>query len=150
MLLGVALALFGFAMDTSVHSIGTYVAGSFVGGGDTYNLGLLQRQMMVFQTGLALFVAGAVFYARVEEPANSQSATAKAEWVEPESIEEREERAERDRKRAVITLALIGVTAAALLFLLNWTAPDPYDTTNIDENLVTNDMNEVLDANLSK
>ena len=145
MLLGAGLALFGFAMDTSVHSVGTYI-GSYIGGGDTYNLGLLQRQMMVFQAGLALFVAGAIFGSG--ERATNPATTA-PEQEEPETDEERDAREALDRRRLLITFAVLGAAAiAALLLLLSDSGTSSYGPMNVDESLTTTDLN-VLDENLA-
>ena len=61
MVVGIITSLIAFALKTTVTNIGTYVGDQLVGAGDTYNLGLLQQQTMVLHTGLAMFLAGAIF-----------------------------------------------------------------------------------------
>ena len=59
--LGLALALWSFAVTTTVHTDPTYLAGlGYQDAKDTYNLGLLQQQIMMLHSGIALFVAGTV------------------------------------------------------------------------------------------
>lgn len=57
MAVGAVMALIAFGMDTTVDSTD---AGGILPS-RTHNLGLLQTQMMVLQTGLAMLIAGAVF-----------------------------------------------------------------------------------------
>ena|SRR6476661_4128448 len=58
---GVVLAIWGASITTTIHNDATYLPTlGYQMATDTYNLGLLQRQMMLLQSGLALFVAGTV------------------------------------------------------------------------------------------
>jgi hypothetical protein len=43
-----------------VHTDSSYLAGTYQAPTDTYNLGLLQQQMMLLHCGLCLFLAGVV------------------------------------------------------------------------------------------
>ncbi|WP_407828109.1 hypothetical protein [Sphingomonas sp.] len=48
-------------ITTSVHTDATYLAETgYRAASDVYNLGLLQRQIMMLQSGLALFISGTV------------------------------------------------------------------------------------------
>jgi hypothetical protein len=59
--LGLVLALWSFALTTTVHTDATYLAGlGYQDAKDTYNLGLLQQQMMVLHSGIGLFIAGTI------------------------------------------------------------------------------------------
>jgi hypothetical protein len=154
MIIGVLAALFAFTTDTTVTSTGTFIGGSYVGGGSTYNLGLLQFQMMVLHTGLAGFVAGAVLYGTGElADANAESRPTPLRWtdIQPdETEEERDERVERIRRRGRITLIGAAAFIAALIAFALWLANSdstPSPTMNIDENLTTADMN--VDENLT-
>lgn len=57
---GVLVAGASLLMKTSVHSDGDYRFGSYIPASDTLNLGLLQNQHLVFEGGLALFLAGVI------------------------------------------------------------------------------------------
>jgi hypothetical protein len=59
-MLGILIAGFAFIMDTTVYSPPLPSIGGYGGtdGGRTFNLGLLQRQELVFIGGCALFVGG--------------------------------------------------------------------------------------------
>jgi hypothetical protein len=58
---GAALIIWSCSITTTVHTDANYMAGiGYQAPTDTYNLGLLQRQMMLLQAGLALFIAGTI------------------------------------------------------------------------------------------
>lgn len=59
---GVAIAFGSMLMKTSVHSEADYRFGTVVPAADTLNIGLLQNQQLVFQGGLALFLAGVIIF----------------------------------------------------------------------------------------
>lgn len=61
--LGVIAVLIDFLKDTSVTTTGTYIGGQLIGGGSVNNIGLLQQQMMLLQTGLAMFLGSIVLLA---------------------------------------------------------------------------------------
>ena len=58
------VAAFAFQLDTTVYSNPTVIGGAIIGGGSTLNLGLLQKQMMIFQVGLVMVIIGAIFVAQ--------------------------------------------------------------------------------------
>jgi hypothetical protein len=68
MAIGALAALGAFTLDTAVASLG----GPYGLPERTQNLGLLQFQMMVLQTGLASFIAGAVLVGSGEAPSASR------------------------------------------------------------------------------
>jgi hypothetical protein len=107
MALGGLVTLFAFSMDTTVYSSGTFVGGELIGGGSSYNLGLLQQQMMILHTGLAGFVAGAFLFG------SDASSTIEL----PRSSAEIEFEIEDERRRIRIGLILLGVVAAIFLVL---------------------------------
>ena len=154
MLAGIVTALFAFMMDTTVSSSGTLIAGSYIGGGSSYNLGLLQQQMMIFQGGLAAFLAGAFLYGAAERGASSErlpnGISPQRRWTdvrEDETEEERDDRVGRVRRRELITLGAIVIGLLMLAVVLSWSASSPSSGgTNVDENLTTTDMN-TLDEN---
>lgn len=58
---GLALAAWSFAVTTTIHTDASYLSGlGYQEARDTYNLGLLQQQMMMLQSGIALFIAGTI------------------------------------------------------------------------------------------
>lgn len=123
MILGAGLALFAFSMDTAVSSAGTFIAGQYVGGGETYNLGLLQQQMMVLHSGLAAFVAGAFLYGAVGpvEAGSENKAPLTKRWAdiqENETQEERDKRVNRATRRDILILFGIAVTIIAIALLV--------------------------------
>ena len=59
--LGVVLALWSCSAETSVHTDMNYVEGlGLQEAKDVLNLGLLQRQMMMLEAGLAAIIAGTI------------------------------------------------------------------------------------------
>lgn len=59
MIIGVGLIIGATTMTTSIHSDMNYIPGvGLQEAKDVYNLGLLQEQMMLLQSGLACFVSG--------------------------------------------------------------------------------------------
>ena len=80
---GLLMAFGAFNMDTSVSSFD---------GNSVNNLGLLQRQMMVLQTGLASFIAGSVLFGAAAITIPSQAVSAPTGVRVNESEEDREER----------------------------------------------------------
>jgi hypothetical protein len=151
MSIGVVVALFAFMMDTTVSSSGTFIAGSYIGGSSTYNLGLLQQQMMVFQSGLAAFVAGAFLYGSAARGAHysespSPGIPASSGWRrvrEDETEEEREERLTRVRRTHIAIACVLAAVILALIVLASWstTSSDTPNYMNVDENLLASDMN---------
>jgi hypothetical protein len=135
-IVGIAAVWFAFVMDTTVSSPGTYIAESYVGGGSTYNLGLLQQQMMVFQSGLASFIAGAVLFGAgsLEEASDSRKLKGDLpgarEWTE------------RDKLVHRIILGAGVVFVIVVVALIAMQKPSSSGTSmNVAENLTTNDMN---------
>ena len=117
MVIGVVMTVVAFGMDTTVTSTGTFIAGTFVGGGSTHNLGLLQQQMMVLQTGLAAFLAGAFLFG-IAPAAPQTNAPPPRRWDDvrdDETEEERDERVTRIRRRERIGWAVIGLFVAGLI-----------------------------------
>lgn len=148
MLFGGCVALFAFGMDTTVSSSPTYVAGSLIGGGSTYNLGLLQHQMMILHVGLALFLAGAfLFGARGQESVAEREANAayrrEASIETEESDEEVQERLRRRRRQRIVAVIMlvVAVGLVGLLVFLSQLDSSPSGPMNVDENLTTTDMN---------
>lgn len=119
-LAGIVLVVFAFQMDTTVTSTGTYIAGSYVGGGSTYNLGLLQQQMMVFQAGLAAFIGGTVLYSvRGEESGKNADRTFKQRpWTDVQDGETEEERDERVERGSTPDKIIAGVLVAVVLIIV--------------------------------
>ena len=158
MLTGVAAALFAFAMDATVTSTGTYIAGTYLGGGSTYNLGLLQKQMMIFQGGLAVFLAGAVLFSGAArgsvadaQPRSGEIPPQQGHGVnlrETETEEQRDERVARDRRADKIALAIVGIGVVILVLVIWLSSPSstPSSALNLDENLTTTDMNAVAET----
>jgi hypothetical protein len=60
---GLAFTLFAFNFETQVTTEAGLIGGSLVAGGTSYNVGLMQQQLMLLQSGLATFLAGIVFVA---------------------------------------------------------------------------------------
>jgi len=58
--IGLALIVWSCFVTTTVHSEPTYVAGITQEATDTYNLGLLQQQMMLLHAGLTFLLAGTI------------------------------------------------------------------------------------------
>jgi hypothetical protein len=87
--IGMLMAFGAFNMDTSVSSFD---------GNSVNNLGLLQQQMMVLQTGLASFIAGAVLYGCGAIASPSQSLAVSPVVRANETDEAREERLQGVRK----------------------------------------------------
>jgi Ca2+/Na+ antiporter len=150
MLLGVVLALLAFFMDTTVTTFGSYVADSYVGGGSTYNLGLLQRQMMIFQGGLAAFVAGAFLFGiawrdEVQTESRSRTPYSQGHWTdhqENETDEERDERVASVRRTDRIALLVIAIVVAVFAAIVWLSQPSSSPATmNVDENLMNVDAN---------
>jgi hypothetical protein len=103
---GLLMAFAAFSMHTSVYGFG----------GEVNNLGLLQQQMMVLQTGLAGFISGSVLVAGSPAvPSSAPSAVAgSAVRRDDESDEEREERVAGVRRLN----RNIGISLAGLLLFL--------------------------------
>jgi hypothetical protein len=106
-LLGLILVFSAFGYDTTVHN-------EYAGGG-THNLGMLQMQMMLLQTGLASIVVGAILYLK------QTPAPAVAVDLTPE---EQAAKAERLRKAQMLNhkiligmLVLLGVFVGAAVML---------------------------------
>lgn len=108
---GVILILVGFLMAFAAFNIDTSV--SSFDSGSVNNLGLLQQQMMVLQTGLASFISGAVLYgcAAIADGATPQSTGSKSKVRRPnETEEERDQRvAAAARLNLTIALSLLGL-----------------------------------------
>lgn len=109
---GILLVLIAFGMNTSVSSYGV---------GEVNNLGLLQQQMMVLQTGPGGFVAGSVLFAgaaihdshRLPRPDSASVSTI------TESDEDREERLAGVRRlNRVIGLTLLAAIALLVLVVI--------------------------------
>ena len=153
MMLGSLVVLFAFNMETTVYSSGTFVAGSYVGGGSTYNLGLLQQQMMIFQSGLAAFVAGSFFFGGARQGTESLAAAGEKRRHDARNEETDEERYDRlegvRRLHKIIAGVLVALIAAVVLFIQ--LAADPLDSEgylNVDDNLAAPDIMNV-DENLT-
>jgi len=105
-ILGIVLVLAAFNLDTGVSSYGL---------GEVNNIGLLQRQMMVLQTGLAAFISGSVLIAASPmSNVSSESLMAHSALRSGETEEEHEERLAGVRRLN----RNIGISVAALLALL--------------------------------
>ena len=140
LVVGALVALFSFSMETTVHSEASYVAGQFVSGGDTYNLGLLQRQLMVFQLGIGMLIAGAALAAGSwssafasgendrftatapdETATTARSATLSTSGLPliQETDEEREQRLAQERRADVIGYWAMGIAVCVgVLFIV--------------------------------
>ncbi len=141
-LLGIFIALFSYGMDTSVSSAGTYIGGQFVGGGDTYNLGLLQAQMMMFETGVALFLAGSFFAASGERNGRAEPrAAAPIVAMQEETAQEREDRMRRTK---VVGFGLLGFLL--LLMAISYLGGDPLSAPDNTGN--TMNVEQTMDAEL--
>lgn len=149
MVLGGLLALIAFATDTSLSTSGTSIAGEQLVRGWAYGLGLLQRQMMVFQGGLAMFLAGAFLYGS-SSPRFASTTMRFVDVREDDTDKEREQRVRRQRRRNLIIA--VGVIALVLLFAagMMWPSFSHRSSTymNLDENLTVTDRNAV-DKNLA-
>jgi hypothetical protein len=101
---GLLMAFGAFNMDTSVSSFD---------GGSVNNLGLLQQQMMLLQTGLASFIAGCVLYAgaTIADGSAPHSTSSKSAVRRPhETEQEREQRvAAVARLNRAIAFGLLGL-----------------------------------------
>lgn len=118
MALGAMMALFAFATDTTVHSSGTFIGSELVGGGSSYNLGLLQKQMMILHTGLALFVAGSFLLSSKDREGRNYSRYTASDGRSHEQIgEEIAQEIEEEQKRNRVGLILLGVAGALLVLL---------------------------------
>ena len=105
--IGMLMAFGAFNMDTSVSSFD---------GGSVNNLGLLQQQMMVLQTGLASFIAGAVLYGCASIASPSQSLAPSPVARANETDDAREERLEGVRKlNRIIGLVVLAIFALLML-----------------------------------
>jgi hypothetical protein len=111
MAVGVLVSLVAFTMDTTVYSSGTFIGGQMIGGGSSYNLGLLQQQMMVLHTGLASFIAGAFLFGSNQD--SSSDAPRTSAEIEFEIEDER-----RRIRVGVIVLAIIGVLLLLLVLMM--------------------------------
>lgn len=118
MALGVLVVLFAFAMDTTVYSSGTLIGGTYVGGGSTHNLGLLQQQMMVLHTGLAGFLAGAFLTGGAAANEGEGVRPLRRQWDDLREGETEEERDERVAGVERINQIFAGVAIAMILVAL--------------------------------
>ena len=161
MFAGVLTVIAAFNAETTVSSSGSFIGGTFVGGSTTYNLGLLQHQMMLLHTGLASFVAGAFLFgaggsvqpSSSEPPTGHRSTNRWADLQEDETEEERDERVRQGHRRdlwiAGVILAVI--IAAALWFDYSIKATeDPDDSVTMDMNTEMMDLNAEADMALNE
>lgn len=61
--IGLLLTIYAFAFETEVTTQTGLVGGVLVAGGSSYNVGLMQQQVMLLQTGLASALAGIILFA---------------------------------------------------------------------------------------
>jgi hypothetical protein len=76
---GISLAIWALSTVTTIHTDMKYIPGIGVQeASDTFNIGLMQRQMMLLESGLAAIITGtiAVCIARLRD-AMSEAGTAK-------------------------------------------------------------------------
>lgn len=120
MALAVMMTLFAFMTDTTVYSSGTLIGGVSVGGGSSHNLGLLQKQMMILHTGLAIFIAGTFLYgSEGDRRSNSAGYTVRDERSYEQIDSEIADEIEQEQRRNRIGLIMLGVAVALLtVFLL--------------------------------
>ena len=118
MILGAILVAFAFGMDTTVYSPSSSIGMEYIPGSRTHNLGLLQNQMMLLQTGLAAFVSGTfLFGSGAGHVLSNGPAVGIRDRRENETDEERESRIAGVRlinkiMIGVVLLAIIGVAIA--------------------------------------
>lgn len=147
--LGVLVVLWGFMMDTTVSSAGTYIGGELIGGGSTHNLGLMQMQMMILQTGLAMFLAGAFLYGSATRREGAEPRSVGAHGANQWTDEELEGRLHRNKKTYLILLGLV-VAAVAVFAYSSWSRHDalnaPDNISGVDETMTV----ENLDASESQ
>lgn len=116
--LGLMLLVWAFQIDTTVYSSGTYIGGEIVGGGSTYNLGLLQRQMMFFQTALAMVISGVVLFGFSPRPEGKEAREPTVLHLTDEELEEWEADRAAEHKKRIIGASITVAIVALVLFVL--------------------------------
>jgi len=109
---GILLVLVAYGMNTSVSSFGA---------GEVNNLGLLQQQMMVLQTGLAMFVAGSVLLAggAIHESNVAHVSRLNGAPTAMEGVEDREERLAGVRRlNRIIGFSLLGALGVLIVVIV--------------------------------
>lgn len=120
MALGVILVAVAFGMDTTVYSPSSSIGTEYIPGSRTHNLGLLQSQMMLLQTGLAAFISGTFLCASgTGRVLSNGPAEGIRDRRENETDEQRESRLAGVRlinkiMMAIILLLIIGVPLALM------------------------------------
>lgn len=109
---GVLMTIIAFSMDTSVSSFD---------GSSVNNIGLLQKQMMVFQAGLATFIVGAMLFvgSTIRQGGSDEVLATTRGSHSHETDEEREQRLAGVREmHRTIGLGLLGLLALIVVVMI--------------------------------
>lgn len=113
-----------------------------VGGGSTHNLGLMQNQMMILHTGLALFLAGSFIVA------SAAPAAEVTKVVRELTDEEQEEREDQAKRAGIITMVVIAAMIIGLFSVILSGSQSGEDSSNLADNSINENYENAMD-NLS-